>query len=71
VAARQGFIQRPIGLAAIWGFVVGASLFATDVTLRAYLGRPLFPYAAPTGGSLLILDWLVLTAAALAALAGR
>lgn len=67
VAARQGFIQRQIGLAAIWGFVIGTGLFSTDVTLRAYLDRHLFPFAAPTGGSLLILAWLVLSAAALAA----
>lgn len=71
VAARQGLIVRPIGLAVLWGFVVGAGLFAADVTMRAYLGSRLFPFAAPAGGALLILAWLALIAAALAALAGR
>ena len=53
----------------LWGFVAGAGLFAADVAARAYLGHRLFPFAAPAGGSLLILAWLVLVAAALAALA--
>jgi uncharacterized membrane protein YgdD (TMEM256/DUF423 family) len=68
-AARQGLVLRPLGLIVLWGFVVGACLFAGDVAARAYLGSRLFPFAAPAGGSLLILAWLVLTAAALAALA--
>ncbi len=71
IAVRQGVIVRPVGAAALWGFVVGAGLFAADVTARAYLGHRLFPFAAPAGGSLLILAWLVLAAAALAALAAR
>ncbi len=69
VAARQGLVLRPLGLIVLWGFVAGACLFAGDVAARAYLGSRLFPFAAPAGGSLLILAWLVLTAAALAALA--
>ena len=66
-AARQGLLLRPLGAIALWGFVIGAGLFAADVSARAYLGHRLFPFAAPTGGTLLILSWLVLTAAALAA----
>jgi uncharacterized membrane protein YgdD (TMEM256/DUF423 family) len=71
MAARQGVILRPLGLIVLWGFVAGAGLFAADVAARAYLGSRLFPFAAPAGGSILILAWLVLIAAALAALAGR
>ena len=67
-AARQGLILRPLGLIVLWGFVIGAGLFASDVAARAYLGHRLFPFAAPAGGSLLILAWLLLVAAALAAL---
>lgn len=66
-AARQGIVLRSLGAVALWGFVIGAGLFAADVTARAYLGHRLFPFAAPAGGTLLILSWLVLTAAALAA----
>jgi uncharacterized membrane protein YgdD (TMEM256/DUF423 family) len=40
-------------------------LFAGDVAARAYLGSRLFPMAAPTGGMILIVSWLVVAVAAL------
>jgi uncharacterized membrane protein YgdD (TMEM256/DUF423 family) len=67
MAVRQGLLLRPLGLAVIWGFVVGAGLFAADVTMRVYLGTRLFPMAAPTGGMIMILAWIVLIPAALMA----
>ena len=67
VAARNGIILRPLGTIVLCGFVLGAGLFAADVAARAYLGSRLFPMAAPTGGVILIVSWLVLIAAALAA----
>ena len=70
-AIRQGLVLRPLGVVVLWGFVVGAGLFAADVAARAYLGSRLFPFAAPAGGSLLILAWLALIVAALAMFAGR
>ena len=70
VAARFGLILRPLGLAVLWGFVLGASLFAADVAARAYLGHRLFPFAAPAGGTILIISWLALAAAALTAMRG-
>jgi uncharacterized membrane protein YgdD (TMEM256/DUF423 family) len=66
--ARQGVILRPLGLIVLWGFVAGAALFAGDVAARAYLGGRLFPFAAPAGGLIMIVSWLALIAAALAAL---
>jgi uncharacterized membrane protein YgdD (TMEM256/DUF423 family) len=63
--ARQGLIGRSLGLVTMWGFVLGASLFAADVSARAYLGSRLFPFAAPSGGLILIASWLLLVAAAL------
>jgi uncharacterized membrane protein YgdD (TMEM256/DUF423 family) len=66
-AARQGIILRPLGTLVLCGFVLGAGLFAADVAARAYLGTRLFPFAAPSGGLILIVSWLVLAAAALAA----
>lgn len=66
-AVRSGIIHRPLGSIVLCGFVLGASLFAADVASRAYLGSRLFPMAAPTGGVILILSWLLLAAAALAA----
>lgn len=62
---ERGLVHGAAGLVAAFGFVLAAALFAGDLTLRQYAGRSLFPFAAPTGGTLLILSWLVLSAAAL------
>jgi len=62
--AERGIIRLRIGIAAAWGFVIAAALFSTDLCLRQYAGHSLFPYAAPTGGTLLIASWLVLAVAA-------
>jgi uncharacterized membrane protein YgdD (TMEM256/DUF423 family) len=64
---QQGLVWRPLAIGAVAGFVVGAALFAGSVTLRAFAGLRLFPMAAPTGGTILILAWLTLAAAAIAA----
>jgi uncharacterized membrane protein YgdD (TMEM256/DUF423 family) len=58
-------IHLQLGLIAAFGFVVATALFAGDLTLRQYAGHGLFPMAAPTGGTLLILSWLMLAVAAL------
>lgn len=63
---RAGVFYRPLALASLWGFVAGATLFASDVAARAYAGGKLFPFAAPSGGMIMIASWLVLAAAALA-----
>ncbi|HEX5210151.1 MAG TPA: DUF423 domain-containing protein [Pseudolabrys sp.] len=70
IAARQGLVLRPLGLIVVCGFILGAILFAADVAARAWLGHRLFPFAAPAGGMILIVSWLGLVAAALAALRG-
>jgi uncharacterized membrane protein YgdD (TMEM256/DUF423 family) len=62
---ERRIIHARIGLAAAYGFVAAAALFAGDLTLRQYAGRGLFPMAAPTGGTLLIVSWLALAVAAL------
>ncbi|WP_139975507.1 DUF423 domain-containing protein [Ochrobactrum sp. CGA5] len=38
--------------------VVGLALFCGDLFMRDLTGDRLFPLAAPTGGSLMILGWL-------------
>lgn len=60
----RGLLHGGIGIIAAFGFVSGAALFAGDLTLRQYAGHSLFPYAAPTGGSVMILSWLAVTLAA-------
>jgi uncharacterized membrane protein YgdD (TMEM256/DUF423 family) len=61
---ERGLVHAKIGIAAAFGFVVAAALFAGDLTLRHYAGHGLFPMAAPTGGTLLIASWLALAVAA-------
>jgi uncharacterized membrane protein YgdD (TMEM256/DUF423 family) len=39
--------------------LLAVSLFSGDVAARVLLGERLFPMAAPLGGSLLILSWLI------------
>jgi uncharacterized membrane protein YgdD (TMEM256/DUF423 family) len=60
----RGFLHGGIGLVAAFGFAGGAALFAGDLTLRQYAGHSLFPYAAPAGGTVMILGWLAVTLAA-------
>src|SRR6266478_2087947 len=62
--AERGVVHARIGIAAAFGFVIAAALFAGDLTLRQYSGHGLFPMAAPTGGTLLIVSWLLLGIAA-------
>ena len=61
---ERGVIHLGIGSAAAWGFVIAAALFAGDLTMRQYAGHGLFPMAAPTGGTLLIMSWVALAVAA-------
>ena len=61
---ERGLIHAGIGTAAASGFVVAAVLFGGDLCMRQYAGHSLFPYAAPTGGTLLIASWLTLAVAA-------
>jgi uncharacterized membrane protein YgdD (TMEM256/DUF423 family) len=61
---ERGIIHLKVGATAAFGFVIAAALFAGDLTLRQYAGHGLFPMAAPIGGTLLIVSWLALAAAA-------
>jgi uncharacterized membrane protein YgdD (TMEM256/DUF423 family) len=63
-ALNLGLLWRPFGIVALTGFAVGSVLFAGDLALRAIAGTRLFPMAAPTGGIVLIVSWLALSAAA-------
>ena len=61
---ERSVLKAGIGTIAAFGFVIAASLFAGDLTLRQYAGHALFPLAAPTGGTLLIASWLLLALSA-------
>jgi uncharacterized membrane protein YgdD (TMEM256/DUF423 family) len=40
---------------------LGTLMFAADLAARAFIGARLFPFAAPIGGSLMILSWIALS----------
>ena len=65
---QQGLLWRPLMLAVLAAWVLGAALFSGDIAFRAFAGHRLFPYAAPSGGMILILAWIGLVIAAVAAL---
>ena len=49
-------------------FLIGSLIFGGDLSTRALAGTRLFPMAAPLGGTLLIIGWVLVALAALAAL---
>ncbi len=64
--AERGLIAAAPGRFAALALSLGATLFAADLTLRHFAGHALFPMAAPTGGTVMIIGWLALGVAALA-----
>jgi uncharacterized membrane protein YgdD (TMEM256/DUF423 family) len=55
---HQNIVWRPAMLAVLGGWVIGAALFSGDIAMRAFAGHRLFTFAAPAGGSILIIAWL-------------
>ncbi|MGY2048952.1 DUF423 domain-containing protein [Methylobacterium sp. JK268] len=64
VLAGSGRLRPPLARLAAACLCVGLGLFSGDLALRALAQVPLFPMAAPAGGIVLMLGWL------LAAIAG-
>lgn len=60
VAIRTRFLPRFGGGLGVAALAIGVVLFSGDLTLRIFVGTPLFPLAAPTGGILLIFGWAIL-----------
>jgi uncharacterized membrane protein YgdD (TMEM256/DUF423 family) len=60
-AIRPGLARLATGL-----LVAGLALFCGDLTMRAFRGVALFPFAAPSGGFALMGGWLVAALAGLA-----
>jgi uncharacterized membrane protein YgdD (TMEM256/DUF423 family) len=61
---ERRIVHLQLGLATAFGFVIAAALFAGDLTMRQFAGHGLFPLAAPTGGTLLIVSWAMIAVAA-------
>lgn len=57
LAALRATGPRGVLAVGTLALAVGLALFAGDLTSRVMLGDRLFPMAAPTGGSLMILGW--------------
>ena len=60
--AASGATASRLVLAGTAGLQAGAILFAADMATRTILERALFPSAAPIGGTLLIVAWVVAAA---------
>lgn len=63
---KQGLVHDRLASLAASAMILGVSLFAADLAARALGGTRLFPFAAPLGGGLTILGWMMLAGAALA-----
>jgi uncharacterized membrane protein YgdD (TMEM256/DUF423 family) len=63
--AMTGAIHPLLGPIAGYVLVLGLVLFCGDLSRRAFADAPLFPRAAPTGGVLLMIGWLLVGIAAL------
>lgn len=61
-----GLARHGRGFIAAGSLMLAAvALFSGDVTVHTLTGNHIFPYAAPTGGSLTIASWIVLALVAL------
>ena len=56
-AARADLILPALGRVASLLLSFGATLFSADIAMRVFIGMPLFPMAAPSGGVILIIGW--------------
>ncbi|WP_423794475.1 DUF423 domain-containing protein [Methylobacterium durans] len=56
---RSGFVGPVLARIAAATLLLGLTLFCGDLTLRALAQIPLVPMAAPSGGVLLMLGWLI------------
>ncbi len=71
IAAVATRAAHPAGfLIAALVLLVGVSLFSGDIAMRSLSGNRLFPMAAPTGGTTMIIGWLALAGAGIWELLG-
>jgi uncharacterized membrane protein YgdD (TMEM256/DUF423 family) len=60
-----GAVHPTLAQVAGYMLILGLALFCGDLSRRAFAGVALFPRAAPTGGILLMLGWLLAAVSAL------
>jgi uncharacterized membrane protein YgdD (TMEM256/DUF423 family) len=68
---HQRLICWPAAVFALTAWIVGAALFSGDIAARAFVGHRLFPMAAPSGGTLLIVGWVAVAVGGVVALICR
>jgi uncharacterized membrane protein YgdD (TMEM256/DUF423 family) len=56
---KQALLHDRIASIAPAVLILGTMLFSGDIAARVLIGGRLFPMAAPVGGSLLIVGWMV------------
>ncbi|MDQ0392405.1 DUF423 domain-containing protein [Labrys monachus] len=67
IALRSGLLRPLVARPAAFVLAAAVALFSADVTLHAITGASLFPMAAPIGGTVSIVAWLMLAVSALMA----
>jgi uncharacterized membrane protein YgdD (TMEM256/DUF423 family) len=62
IAAHARVATDSVRALVIVGFVMeaGAALFSAELAMRAFTGERIFPFAAPIGGSAMMMAWLAL-----------
>jgi uncharacterized membrane protein YgdD (TMEM256/DUF423 family) len=62
IAAQARVATAPGRALVVVGFVMeaGAALFSAELAVRAFTGDRIFLYAAPIGGSTMMISWLAL-----------
>lgn len=60
-----GAVHPTLAQLAAYVLILGLALFCGDLSRRAFADLPLFPRAAPTGGILLMLGWVLVAVSAL------
>ena len=63
-ARRGGHLHDALARIAISAIILGAALFAADLSRRGFGGAALFPRAAPIGGWFMLGGWLGLAVSA-------
>jgi uncharacterized membrane protein YgdD (TMEM256/DUF423 family) len=63
IAAHARIATASTPALVIVGFVMeaGAILFSAELAMHVFTGERIFPFAAPIGGTTMILSWLALT----------
>ena len=62
IAAHARVASATARALVVVGFVMeaGAALFSAELALRAFTGERIFPFAAPIGGTTMLLSWVAL-----------